>query len=218
MPAIALSDVLTDFGLRGGPAQAAIIASVPGAGAAPGPRLEQKPVLPPRPDVGDLIAAEVKRAESALELRLQVEHGAAMQAERQKHAAELAALAESFGTRTGEALSGRLSQLGSEAADSVTAAVARILGTVVGEDIRKRSLESLAAAVAAAFSGNEAIRISAIGPAPMLAALRTSLGDDLAARLDAAETEGSDITVDIDGSVIETRLADWADTLAEILA
>lgn len=210
MPAVALSDLLTDFGTRAPPR-----VSPQTAAQQPAPRPQA--ATPPAPSTAEIVAAEVKRAEMATEARLRAEFEAAIEAERERHAAELAATIAESGRRAGDAVAAMLARVEAEVPRTICNAAARVLGTFVGDDIRRRSLDSLAATVSAALSASPALRVAAAGPAGMLASLRDGLGQ-FAERLDATEAETFDLRIDLDGSVIETRMAEWNDALAEILA
>jgi len=188
MPAIALSDLLTDFGTRV-PAQA-------GAGQQPPARPQAAaPPSQPAPSTAEIVAAEVKRAEAAAEARLRAEFDTVIAAERERHAAELAEAVAESGRRTGDAVAAMLARVEAEVPRTICNA----------------------ATVSAALSASPALRVAAAGPAGMLAGLRDGLGP-FAERLDATEAETFDLRVDLDGSVIETRMAEWNDALAEILA
>ncbi|MEI9430991.1 hypothetical protein [Mesorhizobium sp. Cs1299R1N3] len=205
MPSAALFDLLPDFGTR------AQRASQPQAAA------EHKPEAAPPADIGTLIAEAVAQAEAALGERLAATHEAALEAERQANAEEAKAFLDSFGGDVGKAVSSRLDAMEARVTDLVGATVARIIGGVVSDDLRKRSLEALAGAVREAVGDGEAVRITVRGPLSLFETLKASLGPR-AENLDFIEASGFDLTVTIDEAVFETRMAEWSATLSEVLS
>ncbi len=55
------------------------------------------------------------------------------------------------------------------------------------------------------------------GPSSLFETLREALGSR-AANLDFVEAAGLDLTVTIDETVFETRIAEWSSTLSEVLS
>jgi hypothetical protein len=97
------------------------------------------------------------------------------------------------------------------------ASTARILGSIVSDEIRKRSIEELARTIRQAASDDEAVRIRVKGPQTLFAALAANL-DDWAVHLEHIESAETDITVDINETIFETRLAEWSASLMEALS
>ncbi|TIR88239.1 MAG: hypothetical protein E5X08_32115, partial [Mesorhizobium sp.] len=102
-------------------------------------------------------------------------------------------------------------------AELTAATVARIIGGVVSDDLQERSIEALARTVSAAIADSEAVRIGVRGPLSLFEPLKASLGDR-AANLDFTEAAGFDLTVTIDETVFETRIAEWSASLSEVLS
>ena len=208
MAALRLIDALTDFGApeqpgRGEPAH---------SHGAPAPA----PPEPPGPDIGELIRTELARAEQALEMRLSVEHEAALLTERQRHADEVARIERSLGEQAGLAISHRMAEIERSVGEHASAAVARILCGILGENLLKRSVEGLAQSIAAAIRDNEAIRIEVRAPQSLFEELSKALPGRVA-NLHHIDGDGFDLSVAIDGTVLETRLSEWSVILTEIL-
>lgn len=194
--------------------------------AAPRPRLatESKPAAPaarsdnraPQPDIGEIVQAEVARAEQALAQRLTEEHQAALQAERDRYETGMAAQAEQLGEIASQMIAARFGSMEAEVVDHVTAAVARIVGGILSEDLQKRSIDSLARSVRAAIGDRDTIRIEVRGPQSLFTALENALPDRVGS-IDYIEGDGFDLTVRIDGNLFETRLSEWSAALSEIL-
>jgi hypothetical protein len=205
MAALRLIDALPDFGTPARPD-----ASTPATTAVTSPPA-------PQINVAEIVRAEVERAEQAIMMRLTVEHEAALLAEQQRHQEAVEALAQKLGGEAGEAISARFAELERGVGEHVSEVVARLLGGVLSENLRQRSLESLARSIEAAIRDAESIRIEVRGPQSLFAGLSTVL-TERAANLHHVEAEGFDLSVIIDGTVFETRLSEWSAVLSEILA
>jgi hypothetical protein len=214
MAALALFDVLTDFGRQ-----------LPRSGT-PQPSADQRQDAPetafsaptaPAPDLSEIIAAEVARAEAAVEQRLALAHEAALEAERQAHAAEIETLMRRFGEEAGNIVSTRFAEMETRLGELATSAAARILSGFLSEELAKRSLDSLARSIRAAIGDAEAVRIQVRGPQSLFEALQAALGER-AGSFDYVEAPGLDLTVSIDGNLFETRLSEWSGAIQEILS
>jgi hypothetical protein len=202
--AIALFDVLQDFGKRPQPASSA-------------PWPEASPATAPQPDVAEIVRAEVERAEAALQNRMALAHETAIQAERRNHAAEIDAMLARFGENAGETIAARIGEMESRIGELAAAGAARILGSVLSDELQKRSMESLARSIRSAAVDQETVRITVRGPRSLFETLRAALGDR-AGSLDYTEAPGFDLAVAIDGNLFETRLSEWSTALSEILS
>ena len=208
MVSAALFDLLPDFGSRTSRAGQ--------APAAPDP--ERRPDAPaPQADIGALIAEAVADAEAALEARLAAAHQAELEAERQANDDAAKAFLESFGGDLGAAVATRIDALEARVGDITAAAVARILSGIVSDDLQKRSLAALARVIGAATADGEAMRVGVRGPLSLFEPLKAALGAR-AANLDFTEAPGFDLTVTIDETVFETRMAEWSASLSEVLS
>ncbi|MFU0505472.1 hypothetical protein [Pseudaminobacter sp. NGMCC 1.201702] len=212
MAALALFDLLPDFG--------AAPTVAPGAVSTVGARQELAPAVAqsvPQPDISHIIRAEVERAEAELEARLAEVHAAALTAERERHAVEIEALMQRFGSETANLVEQRFAQMQAQVSDLATTGAARLLSGILSEDLRTKALDSLAGAIREATADREAVRIRVRGPRSLFEALCAALPDQ-AARFDYAEDPGLDLTVVIDGDIFETRLSEWSAVISEILA
>ena len=208
----ALFDVLTDFGAR--PQR-----MVAQTSAEPRPDTVvgfTAPATPP-PDVSEIVAAEVARAELALEQRLSLAHEAALEAERQAHAAEVETLMRRLGEESGHAIASGIAEMEARLCDLTTSAAARILGSVLSDELCKRSLDGLARSIRGAIGDAEAVRIHVRGPQSLFETLQAALSER-AGSFDFVEAPGLDLTVSIDGNLFETRLSEWSGAVQEILS
>lgn len=205
MAVLRLIDALLDFGT---PARPDARAATPTAVASP---------PPPQVNVAEIVRAEVERAEQAMMMRLTVEHEAALLAEQQRHQEAVEALAHKLGGEAGEAVSARFAELERSVGERVSEVVARLLGGVLSDNLRQRSLQSLARSIEGAIRDAESMRIEVRGPQSLFAGLGAVL-PERAANLHHIEAEGFDLSVTLDGTVFETRLSEWSAVLSEILA
>jgi hypothetical protein len=207
MGANALFDLLPDFGAR--PARVE-----PASSARP---MRPVPEPPPAVDVDALIAAAVTRAEAELSARLGAAHQAEREAESEAHAAETKALLASLGDDLGRTIGAHLEALEGRVTDLVGSQAARILGTLLADDLQQRSLVALASTVRETIGDAEAVRVRVSGPLSLYETLREALGPR-GKNLDFVEAPGFDLTVTIDDAVFETRMAEWSQALSEILS
>ncbi len=205
MRADALFDLLPDFGTRPVRTEA--------------PSNPQRPLTEPAPavDIDALVGAAVARAEAELEARLAAEHHAALEAEREAHAEETRALLSSLGDDMGKTIASHLETLQGRVADLVGDQAARILGTLMADDLQRRSLAALERVVRETIGDTEAARVRVSGPLSLYEPLREALGTH-GRNLDFTEAPGFDLTVTIDDAVFETRISEWSQALSEILS
>lgn len=206
MAQVRLIDVLPDFAPR--THMAANSERAPAAS----PRGE-----PSRGDVGDLLRQEGERVEAETAARLSALHEAELAALREARDRELADQARHLGEEAGQLIGVRLAAMEAEVSAHLSSALARILGGVLSEDLQRRSVASLAASIEAALADGDAVTIGVRGPQSLFAALTEALGPR-AVGIDYVEAGGFDLTVTVDGAVLETRLGEWSAALSEILA
>jgi hypothetical protein len=204
MSAAALFDLLPDFGAR-----------APRAAAAEPRRAVE--AAEPQADIATIVAEAVAQAEAALEARLAREHLAALEAERQANADQARAFLESLGEDMGKTIAARVDAMEARVTDLVGAAVARIVGGLLSEDLQKRSIDRLARAIRETVGDAEAVRLNVRGPLSLFETLRAALGAR-AANLDFVEAPGFDLAVVVDDIVFETRMAEWSAALSEVLS
>ena len=220
MAGLSLADALKDFGA--GPACAAEPFAADALAFPDGPTdfPDFPPMAMPMPepvDVDALVAEAVARAELALSERLAQEHGEALHAEKQRHAEETAELQQRFAAEATGKIDAGLAEMEQRLIDSTGAVAARILGAILNDDLRDRSVARLADLVREALRDDEAVRVRVHGNVPLFEALKDRL-PECAGQFDFFESPDFDLSVAIDESIYETRLAEWSAALAEILA
>ncbi|WP_406872472.1 hypothetical protein WHT83_22815 [Aminobacter sp. P9b] len=181
---------------------------------APAPNSYPKAV--PDPDIPAIVAAAVATAEAELAIRLDTEHQAALEAERQRHASEIANLGARFGTDIGAVIGARIAEMETRVVHLATDAAARVVAGLVSDDIATRSIDALATAILSATADRDAVRIKVSGPQFLFDALATAIGGR-AENIDFSEGVGFDLSVSIDDNLFETRLGEWSAALTETL-
>lgn len=207
MARFALADALPDFGPR-------VARPDPQAGPAEEPAPAPQRAMP---DPEDLVRHAVGTAEAALAARLAFEHSAAMEALRETHAAEMAALAQGLGAEAGALIERRMAALEEGLTAHASAVAARILGSVLSEELQKRSVAGLVASIREAARDGDALRIEVRGPQSLYESLRAALGGR-ADSLHFVEAPGFDLELRVDGELFETRLSEWSVALGDILS
>lgn len=217
MASLALANALKDFGATASEPHDAF--APPSFPAFPGLDLPSFPDLPEAEpiDTEALIAEAVADAELRLTERLNQEHSDAIEAERERHAQDIAELQQQFAEETSGRIVASIEEMERNLIDLTGAVTARILGGALTDDIRNRSIERLAGIIRDALADGEAVRIRVRGSLPLFDALKAKL-PRYAEQLDFAESPNLDLSVTIDDSVFETRLAEWSGVLAEALS
>ena len=208
MASPAIADLLTDFA----PARGRVAASLPQAPA----RASAPEPAPEKPNVEAIVAEAVARAERETAERLELTHREALQAEREAHAREL----EALNVRQGEELAARITAAMQEAERQLISvsseAAARVLSHFLSEQIVGRAVAELARTIRIAVADADGLRIRVRGPQSLFLPLEAAMGD-LSKYLEFTESPGADLTVTINETLFETRLADWSTALSEVM-
>lgn len=218
MGSVALANALKDFG-EAAPAASEAFLDTRSFPALPEMNLEPMPTFPAvEPvDVDALIAEAVAAAEEQLSDKLAGEHAASLQAERDRHEQDIAELHQQFAEEASTKVLAAVVEMEERLVELTGSVTARILGNFLTEDIRTRSLQKLADLIKDALTDGETARIRAQGSLSFFQALTDRL-PGYADQLAFTESPNFDLTVTIDDSVYETRLAEWSAALAEALA
>ena len=208
MASPAIADLLTDFA----PARGRVAASLPLAPA----RASAPEPAPEKPNVEAIVAEAVARAERETAERLELTHREALQAEREAHAREL----EALNVRQGEELAARITAAMQEAERQLISvsseAAARVLSHFLSEQIVGRAVAELARTIRIAVADADGLRIRVRGPQSLFLPLEAAMGD-LSKYLEFTESPGADLTVTVNETLFETRLADWSTALSEVM-
>lgn len=217
MPSRSLATALKDFGAPSRPSSVRVAA--PPSFAMPEmdlPAFADFPAMEPI-DSEALVAEAVAAAEAALRERLEQEHAEALENERKRHAEELAEFQNQFADDASAKILAGFEEMENRVVELTSAVTARILGVVLSDDVRERSIQRLADVIRGALDDDEAVRLRVRGSLPLYEALKAKL-PQYENQLDFTETVNFDLSVTIDDSVFETRLAEWSAALAEAMA
>jgi hypothetical protein len=218
MVAAALADSLTDFGnterRRSRPTGGNAVESRLGLS---GDTRDAGSGSPEPMDVEALLAGERRKTEADVTARLEERFRETLALERQAHAREKEEMLASAGREAAERMLARLDEMEERLLALTGAATARILSSIVSDDVRERSVGELARTIRQAAGDDETIRIRVKAPQALFAALAENLGG-WAVHLEHVDSAETDITVDINDTVFETRLGEWSASLMEALS
>lgn len=206
MTGLALADYLTDFGAA--PAAARTVEVI---------AISPQPAQPAPVDVGAIVAAEVARAENRLRAELSDATEAALSMERARHEVQVAQMQAAFGAEAGAKIVTAVAEAEARLTSLTSASAARILSTFLSDELVRRSVDQLALRIREAVADRDVVRIKVSGPRSMLDRLEATLGP-LAGQCDFSEADAPDVTVSVDGTLFETRLAEWAAQIGETLS
>ncbi|OCW56186.1 hypothetical protein [Hoeflea olei] len=168
----------------------------------------------PAIDIASERAAARAEGEAAVRAELAARHKAEREAEAARHAAELEALRAELEVKAVATLAGALAAQRAEIAEQLADGVEAVLAPIVDRTIRARMVAALAAEIRDSLDPEAAGRIVVSGPEGLVVALRETLGP-AADKLVVRDGGGIDIEVEIDRTRFATRMAAWADALAE---
>ncbi|MBB4064131.1 hypothetical protein [Gellertiella hungarica] len=147
---------------------------------------------------------------------LGVRHAEEMEALRQAHAEELAAIRQSLERDAATAISEGLKNIAHTVADRISEELALCLAPVLQEEIARKSVTAMAGMVREAILEGEAGAIIVKGPLSLFNILATELGED-ASLLRHVEAADLDLSVEMAGSVLVTRMSAFAASLKKVL-
>lgn len=211
MTAMAISDFLPDFGK---PAWRANDAASP---FAPEKEAVARESAQPVTDLDAMISNEVERIETQITERLTAQYDEMLRVERENHAEEVERLQAELGAQAAAKITESMAELETQVTELATSVAARILNGLISDDIRHRSLEALADLIRGAVRGSGGVKVVVHGPLPLFERLSTLLEKHVQ-NVEHVEAPGFDLVVDIDGSLFETRLAEWSATFSEALS
>jgi hypothetical protein len=121
---------------------------------------------------------------------------------------------EGVATIVAEQLKAAIDEIEARISTEVSRAVARFLSGA----IRDRALNELADTVRALTLHGEATRLHVSGPPALLEAVQARLAEAGFAAADLTETDAAELTVNLDDTVIATRIGAWMDRVTAALA
>lgn len=207
--ALAIADFLPDFAPPPRPAPAAVILPMRNEQPAPQPQ-------PPQVDIDAIVAEAVAKAETDLGRRLEALYEERAAEDLARHEEEMAALRATLSVELAGKTADALAALERKVIGEATSVCARILSQIVDEDVRSRAIAALAGSVRGAVGDADTIRIRVSGPQSLLMPFAAAMGDH-ARHLEFTESESYDLTVSLDETLFETRIAEWSSALTGAL-
>lgn len=210
----AIADLLPDFGPSPRPARPK--AAAPAAPAlAPAPVEARQREPEPAVDVDAIVSAAVAKAQADVRQHLERLYEEQMAEDRARHEEELASIRNAVTVELGGKMAAALRDLEQRAIETTTTATACILSKLVDDAVRKKAVDALAGSVRAALSGGEVVRVHVSGPPSLLMPFTAAMGDH-ARLMEFNESEACDLSVSIDDTLFETRLAEWSSVLTGV--
>ncbi len=151
-------------------------------------------------------------ATQALEARFAEERDAMADAHRQ----EIEALHEAHAAQSAEVIVAKVNEMAAAVSEAIAQQTGLILAPLLSEAIAARAVTDLGDAIHAALMDGEAAQIVVRGPGELFDMLTARMGDK-AALLRHIESADLDLTVEMDGSVLVTRISAWAASLKKVL-
>lgn len=132
------------------------------------------------------------------------------------HQREIEEMRAKYDEEIAAVIAGRLVQIASEVADLVSAATAQAIAPVITDAIAEKATVSLAALLRESLVDGVASQVVVKGPVQLFELLRSELGEK-AGLLRHQETDDIDLAIEIDGSVLVTRISAWSASLKKVL-
>lgn len=211
-----LARYLKDFGAVQPPAPAILSEALIDDAPAPSFSFD---AFPPEPEIDIDAERAAARADGEAAGRQEIQAlWDADRAEREaRHAEELAALRraleEAAALRVAESFRSMRESLGTVLSDQVAA----VLAPVMSEALAAKAVADLAETIRQSLGAGHAAVLTVHGPADLFERLKEALGEDGPA-LRHQPAADLDIAVDLDDTVLVTRLSAWAASLKKVLA
>ncbi|MDR7143348.1 hypothetical protein [Rhizobium sp. BE258] len=143
-------------------------------------------------------------------------HADQLQAAELGYQRQLDELKEKYEQELAVLLAARLSGIAFEVAELVSAAAAKAIAPVVTEAVAEQAVADLAVLLKEAILDGAAGVVIVKGPANLFASLEKALGEK-SGLLRHIETDDVDLIVEVDGSVLVTRISAWSASLKKVL-
>lgn len=126
----------------------------------------------------------------------------------EKLAAERARWAEEQGATLGETCASALDEM----EQRLSRTVGELLKPVLSESVRGRALEELTGVLHGMLSKGEYAKVVVSGPSDLLAAMETRLAGSHSG-MSFVPSDGTDVSVSVDDTILETRIGAWIGTI-----
>ncbi len=132
------------------------------------------------------------------------------------HRQEIEALTAAHDARSAGLIAGKIDEMAAALAEAISQQTAVILAPLLTEAVAAKAVADMAGLIRDAVQEGEVASILVRGPASLFAVLEDRMGKD-GALLRHIESPDLDLTVEIDGSVLVTRISAWAASVKKVL-
>lgn len=153
---------------------------------------------------------------SAATAELADKHAIELQTIELIHQREIEELKAKYEQELAMLIAARLSNIAFEVADLVSAATVKAVAPIIDGSIAEQAVTSLAALLREAILDGTAGPIVVRGPASLFALLEKAMSEK-PGLLRHQETDDVDLAVEVDGSVLVTRISAWSASLKKVL-
>lgn len=171
----------------------------------------------PRTDFSELASPPGAEKESRLDVaweaveKLQAEHATALAGLNDAHSAEIAALHEA----NARVIHASLETSQKTLSDALERHLLAILGPILTQKHQRASVEKLASDAMAILDDPAISRLKVSGPSALLEAFRAAVGDKIGQYV-LSPSEGVELQLTIDESVMSTRFSEWQAELERV--
>ena len=147
---------------------------------------------------------------------LQAQHAAEAEAVAAAHQQELEALRQAYEAQAAALIATRINAISLAISEAISVQTTEILAPILSEALAANAVRAMAEMIRKAILDGAAGTIVVRGPGQLFDILKTELGED-AALLRHVETPDLDLTADVAGAVLVTRISAWAASLKKVL-
>lgn len=197
---LAFAEHLQEFGSSSGLPQLTMMPEISRGAAAP--------VLDVSVDIEAEKTVSYQEGYSAASQALLDEHATQLELLAQSHRDDLVKKEVEIYTQVSQELMSGLAVQIDQVSQSITSEVSAILMQIIEEDLVRKSIEQLDEIVKKTLKDSPNSKINISGPNMLLEKIKDNLGEE-SGHINLAETENADVTVEIDRSILKTRLFEW---------
>ena len=132
------------------------------------------------------------------------------------HRREIEALTGAHDARSAELIVEKINEMSAALAEAISQQTAAILAPLLSAAVAAKAVADMASLIRTAMEEGEVASILVRGPASLFAVLEDRMGGE-AGLLRHIESPDLDLTVEIDGSVLVTRISAWAASVKKVL-
>lgn len=158
--------------------------------------------------ISEAHARGVAEGRAAAEAEFAVAAAAQVAGFEEKLTAERARWAEEQGATLGERCASALDEM----EQRLSHTVGELLKPVLSESVRSRALEELTAVLHGMLSKGEYAKVVVSGPSDLLGAMETRLAGSHSG-MSFVPSDGTDVSVSVDETILETRIGAWIGTI-----